>query len=92
MTTLIHPVKWQRLQQTYDYSTTLSDRHRQYVSGIYSIENSATTRDLWPASWSKSGGSQPTAAAIWSKPLHCSLQKLNVSTGTPVSRNRKLTG
>ena len=39
---------------TYAYSTTLSDRHRQYVSGIYSIENSANLRELWPASWSKS--------------------------------------
>jgi hypothetical protein len=39
---------------TYAYSTTLSDRHRQYVSGIYSIENSAILRELWPASWSKS--------------------------------------
>ncbi|MBB4145863.1 hypothetical protein GGQ72_004429, partial [Rhizobium rhizoryzae] len=39
---------------TYAYSTTLSDRHRQYVSGIYSIENSAILRDLWPASWAKS--------------------------------------
>lgn len=45
---------------TYAYSTTLSDRHRQYVSGIYSIENSATLRDLWPASWSKSWW-KPTA-------------------------------
>lgn len=43
---------------TYAYSTTLSDRHRQYVSGIYSIENSATLRELWPPSWDK----------IWWKP------------------------
>ena len=43
---------------TYAYSTTLSDRHRQYVSGIYSIDNSVTLRELWPASWDK----------IWWKP------------------------
>ncbi|SDT96724.1 hypothetical protein [Stappia sp. ES.058] len=42
-----------RAAAAYAYGATMQERHRKFVSGIYSIANDRMLLDIWPHDWSR---------------------------------------